>query len=562
MTQIKRSLTVFISVFLLSVICGSVLHNLFTSDRLQKLVVKLISDSAPGVEWNAHRASVELSDGFLPIVALSIAEVQGVRHSECGQNIEFNVRDVFLPLDMGSLIVGPVRLGKIRFHEISATEIPTLLQSCKSQTGAVVLKDGEVLLNNNIYEFKGNFEISSVFLNGEIIPSFTVSGLYVDKKLNLEILWRESKIFATYSIDQGILDFKATKLPSVELIKVFKGLGVKPTPQNLGPNWLDITAHFYKNDSNKLKVDEVSVSGDIGDLSTKDLDITLDRKPTFSAFKLSLKKVSVSELSKVLNIEGFPRFFRSPGYITGELAYSSDQQKFLGAIEGIEIDVSRSGRKSYFKVSKAHVELSHANSRAQAYIKDFETPNGVVQGVIHAEFDKNMAHVGFTFEKLRLDPKVYDDILSIRFGEAKIDGQLDLVDSKISRVSIKSKIQSIEGKGFNTSSVVADVVYNSATMGLLAFEIPKVAVIGKDLDNEPTELFRSIHKTIDDSKEWTNVRGQLVSAEGGGTRLRNMTFEYVGQTAHFISVLPDQNDSLTIWDLKKKKVLGKVSARL
>ncbi len=560
MAHLKRSLIIFISTFLLCVICGSVLHNLFTSTRLQTLVAKILSESAPGMRWTVHRVQVELSDGLLPIVALSIGEVLGERLDVCDNNISLNIRDVFLPLDMTSLILGPVRLGKIRFREMMANEIPKVLQSCKNQNGSVVFKNGEVYIKDKVYEFKGVFEPSPELLRGEVIPPLTLSGTYIDeveKRIDFEILWRESKINGNYNVSTETVDIKATKLPSFEIIKVLKGLGVHPIPTNLGPNWIELSAQYTRARPDGLKINEIAVSGDIGDISASGIDVQLNQTLRFAPFQMTLKKVSISEVSKMFEFESFPRFFKNPGRISGTFVYGSDAQKFYGDILDVDIEVSNQGRKNYFRILKTNLDVTYKNSQFESFIKDFEIKNGKAKGLVHVVFAKKNAHTDFKFTTVQLDPSVLEHLLAMRMQNASMEGQIEIIDSKIKSLSARSKITGLEGKGFKADAIQASATFNTNTPGTLFFEMPQVTVVPT---SDAPEVLHKIHATIEDSREWINIRGQLTGTDGE-IRLRTMKFEYPN---HAISILPDKNnlEVLNIWDTKKKKSLGTIPAKL
>lgn len=547
-STLKRSLFIFLSCFLLSVLLGAVLSNLFSGDRLRKVILSMLDKGMPGIEWELDDVKVQLSDGLLPIVAVKFNALTVRKFGECGKRIHIRGQSGSIPLQWSSLFRGPIKLGKIKFQEITIYEVPGLTQRCEGKDTAAVpaavpptepLETSVASVHepvaeapwtsielNNIHilnpdgaeqsqirnlsakwdetgmTFDARLILKQLELDG--VSSFRVSGHLESNfdALSYTVFWREGTLSGTAKNLKSahiVADMRANKISADETYKTLRSLKIVKNELTIGPNWIDFTAHYEAKPKKQISFSDFSLSGDIGEARIETARLLLEPTLQISPFKARLKKIKLGEVVKVLAVEPVQRITSQQGEFTGELQYSGTHISTEGLLENIVAVFSRDNRKAFQKVMSAHLQCEYdLKGLLSGEIDKIVLDAGEWLGSVKAKasFAQATAEVGVQFQKLALNPQVAQALYGIQLGAISGAGNLHLVDGKIKYMQGQLSVDRIVGKGYGLNDMALAFNYQDLK-GSGTFQ-------ATDFHFEPETLGISLPSSI-----WTRISGPL-----------------------------------------------------
>lgn len=510
----KKSLFIFLSCFMLSVVLGSVLSNLFSGDRLRSVILDQLSKGIHNVQWELEGVSVQLADGLLPAVALNIRSVTALKPAECGKRIHVRGQNGTLPLDLLSLIKGPVRLGKLKFDEVTVYEVPGLSQRCETVSHG----EGTELIKQNVTDAVGRPN-HLADLSQEAVPwtslvvkrltilnpdgvelariqnlrsSWGAQGISIEARLTLkqfeinaispfqfkgkldrafdaltfDLRWREGEISGTAkNLKTAAIeaDLRGSKVSADEVYKALRALQIVKNNVAVGANWFDFSLKYSARPERRIEVSDFALTGDIGKISVGSAKLSFE--PTvIEPFEAKLEAIKISEIVRMLDVDPIRRVTSQQGEFNGALKYADSKINFDGQLRDSVISFSRENRKAFQKINQANIECEYwVGKSISGTIDRIQLEDGEWLGSLKGalDLDESLADLQFNFARLSLNPQIFSTLWNVQLGAFRGNGNVVLTKGIVTELRAQTVLESVSGSGFGMRDINLQASYKS-----------------------------------------------------------------------------------------------------
>lgn len=514
--SIRRGITIFLFLFILSVVVGSIVNRMLSGPRLKAVIAAKLQKSAPEIEFDLGHAKVLLSDGIMPMIGVSVDSLIVRKVEECGKRLHLRFEGLVLPFHVFDLLLsGHFKIGEVEIKKLVVYEVPQIVQRCEQTHNALQGMSAQgstghhsqasvpsfqvhepaqpvpldslsvsevVILNKNgdpalsLLSLRAQQSESGLVLKTGLLPTSERRHLVplqlevelMDRydKARLDLRWREGRAQGTLNALKtrdvhG--DLTISKMPLSEMYKMSRHLKLVQDERDMGANWLDAKI-AWNGSSEKIKIQDASISGDIGKISTSNFEIQYGQKVTVSPFKAKLEPLRTDEVLRVLKIDEIQRLFVTSGEVNGNFEYINNQMSLEGTLTKSSAVFSREGRRASLRILRADFSTQYeVGSVVRGKISDIEIERGKWVGGITWQHKLSEAFTDFDlqFQGLVLPAQLTEPLFSVRLGELKGMVVVKLDHGKIKDMQMQSEIESAEGANFKSGVAKLRAVYQN-----------------------------------------------------------------------------------------------------
>jgi hypothetical protein len=259
-----------------------------------------------------------------------------------------------------------------------------------------------------------------------------------------------------------------------------------------------------------LEIRNFQVEGELGDISSGQINITSLDPLNYKPIKLEIKKLSLKNLLSFLNIDSATGIFGSLGFFTGQAELiSEDSVHLLGEHKGLEFIFSNKGQVELQSIDNIRGEVRLNDNQWSIALDKIEPHGGLMLGYLGAKADRNFKEFNITtkIDNLVFSPPVQDLITNGgEIGRLEFHSDSKILNGKI--VSLKGNLaidkMSIEGmdlERINGNFTLSEGLINLNT---------KVQDLKVSSDSAGADVF----KQVTPSQWWENEKLEILDFNG------------------------------------------------
>lgn len=512
----RRGLGVFVACFLLSVFLGSVTKRVLSGPRLKSVIAQKLALGAPDVEFDLGESRIQLSRGVLPIVGLKLSDLTVRRVASCGKRLHLKFEELLVPFHFLELLNGRMRLGTMEALRLTVFEVPEILQRCdkgefakgESTPSSVVQSPsgfGGLPIQTPLSPLPADgVKVSEVtILSPRAEPFIRLRNLRVDvlsAGLGLEThvdLLRVSEVpvaplrirlSLTNKFDEGTLDLRwregrasgelkslkskaieaqlvLSKMPLAELYNTALRLGFVNDRREIGANWLDGRVR-WSGQERKIELRDLVMSGDIGQVGVKGLDVHYLPSVQVDPFQIDLAPLRVKEVLRILKIDEIQRLFTDPGMVIGKIDHANGHFKLSGGLGSTVAIVTRGSRRGVWRFPSARIEAEHLPNRGvTGSLSKIEGEAGPIIGQIRWDHRFQGAQTQFKIDldQVLIPEQMASQVWGYRFGPFGLNSNIQLNSGKLQTAEIGIRLKEARGDFVEFSDLSVKALFSEAS---------------------------------------------------------------------------------------------------
>ena len=485
---------------MLALFFGLAFRSTFSSEKISVLIQAAAKNIHPDLKVSFESAYLSLSDGLFPELAVVVENIDLSSANECWMQPKIKVDELRLPLELTELLRGRVRLATVDVGHVEvlfrsnykscarqpASESKPEVDSKSDSQSPATSRNLDVQVTRthpveNVFirslhmEFSNNPSLQFEFNRWRIktdaeqkhfesegsfwLPLENSKGsspraeLRLDFQsdtnlLNVEMngFWREGRFSLQSQTDlktqktNALVD--ADHLPLTQVLGLLEKQGLVQQEFNGRQAWvsakLKTDGEQILNGQAHLKIEELKIEGDLGELEGKDIFLTNLSPMKAEPFTLSLNGVRLEKLFSFFDLAPPSPVLGDLGTFNGELKYQNFEEFGLaGEHSGLQFVFSNLGQREMQTMSLISGRAFFKKNHWEVDLDRIRPLEGLFLGRVKIRADKQWRSVNLNLDvdELSLSPAV-QKLMSDGGSLGRIAGkvELDLESGKLENI--------------------------------------------------------------------------------------------------------------------------------